>query len=176
MIKLYDTEIKDVKLIIPKIYNDDRGYFFESFNSLKFDLGRDEILFSQDNESLSKFGTLRGIHFQKEPYQQSKLVRVIKGKIQDVAVDLRVDSPTYRKYVSVILDDKNKKQIFIPKGFGHAFLVLSESAIVSYKVDNYYNPDFDSGIRFDDPTLNIPWEINTENIIISDKDKNLPHL
>ena len=176
MIKIYDTEISDVKLITPEVYKDNRGYFFESFNITDFNIGKKNILFVQDNESLSIFGTLRGIHFQKEPYQQSKLVRVIKGKIQDIAVDLRPASPTYKKYVSVILDDKNKKQIFIPKGFGHAFLVLSETAIVSYKVDNYYSPDFDSGIRFDDPTLNIPWEINTENIIISNKDKNLPYL
>ena len=176
MIKIYNTDIEDVKLISPNVYNDERGYFFESFNSSKFNLGKDKILFSQDNESLSKFCTLRGIHFQKKPYQQSKLVRVIKGKIQDIAVDLRLGSPTYKKYVSVILDDKDKKQIFIPKGFGHAFLVLSETAIVSYKVDNYYDPDFDSGIRFDDPTLNISWELNTEDIIISNKDKNLPYL
>ena len=176
MIKIHNTDIEDVKLISPNVYNDERGYFFESFNSSKFNLGKDNILFSQDNESLSKFGTLRGIHFQKKPYQQSKLVRVIKGKIQDIAVDLRLDSPTYKKYVSVILDDKDKKQIFIPKGFGHAFLVLSESAIVSYKVDNLYNPDFDSGIKFDDPALNISWELDIKKIIISNKDKNLPYL
>ena len=176
MVKIYNTDIEDVKLISPNVYNDERGYFFESFNSSKFNLGKDKILFSQDNESLSKFGTLRGIHFQKKPYQQSKLVRVIKGKIQDIAVDLRLGSPTYKKYVSVILDDKDKKQIFIPKGFGHAFLVLSELAIVSYKVDNLYNPDFDSGIKFDDPTINISWELDIKKIIISNKDKNLPYL
>ena len=176
MIKIDNTVINGVKLISPEIHNDERGYFFESFNSSEFNIGKENISFIQDNESLSSFGTLRGIHFQKEPFPQSKLVRVIKGTIQDIAVDLRSDSPTYKKYVSAILDDKDKKQIFIPKGFGHAFLVLSEIAIVSYKVDNYYNPDYDSGIRFDDHTLNISWDLNTENIIISDKDKNLPYL
>ena len=176
MIKIHNTDIHGIKLIYPEFYKDKRGYFFESFNSSKFNIGKENISFIQDNESLSNFGTLRGIHFQKEPYSQSKLVRVIKGEIQDIAVDLRPDSPTYKKYVSVILDDKDKKQIFIPQGFGHAFLVLSKTAIVSYKVDNYYNPDFDSGIRFDDPTLNISWELNTENIIISNKDKNLSYL
>ena len=116
---------------------------------------------------------MRGIHFQKYPFEQSKLVRVIKGKIQDIAVDLRPDSKTYKKYISVILSEENKKQIFIPKGFGHAFLTLSSEAIVLYKVDKYYNKDYDSGFKYDDPNIGIKWELNHNEIILSDKDKNL---
>ena len=134
------------------------------------------VKFIQDNESKSDFGVLRGIHFQKPPYEQSKLVRVIKGKIQDIAVDLRPLSKTYKKYFSIILDDQNKKQLFIPKGFGHAFLTLSDEAIVSYKVDAYYNPKFDSGIKFNDPKLNISWELNNDEIIQSTKDTKLAYL
>tara|TARA_B100000686_G_C16537867_1_gene835818 strand:- start:356 stop:880 length:525 start_codon:yes stop_codon:yes gene_type:complete len=169
------TSIKDVIIITPNLFKDNRGYFFESYNNHKIN----KVLnFSpiQDNESKSKFGVLRGIHFQNQPYEQAKLVRVIKGEIQDIAVDLRPDSITYKQYVSVILNENSKKQIFIPKGFGHAFLTLSKEAIVSYKVDNYYNKELDSGIKYNDPSINIKWELDSNKIIQSDKDKNLPSL
>ena len=167
------TNIKDLVVLKPQIYSDERGYFFESYNKKKFG---SKVLFVQDNESKSKFGVLRGIHFQKFPYEQSKLVHVIKGEIQDVAVDLRPDSITYKKYYSIILNNLNKKQIFIPRGFGHAFLTLSDEAIVSYKVDSFYEKKYDRGIRFDDPSINIKWNLNLDEIILSDKDQKLPLL
>ena len=174
--KIVNTEIKDVLLIKPSVYNDSRGYFFESYNKKilsKYDFNFD---FVQDNESKSSFGVLRGIHFQNAPFEQSKLVRVIKGKIQDVAIDLRPTSVTYKKYVSVILDDKNKDQLFIPKGFGHAFLTLSDTAIISYKVDNIYNKDADAGIKYNDSSININWELDKHQIILSKKDSQLSYL
>tara|TARA_Y100000996_G_scaffold261694_1_gene205919 strand:+ start:96 stop:623 length:528 start_codon:yes stop_codon:yes gene_type:complete len=174
--KIVNTEIKDVLLIKPSVYNDSRGYFFESYNKKilsKYDFNFD---FVQDNESKSSFGVLRGIHFQNAPFEQSKLVRVIKGKIQDVAIDLRATSATYKKYVSVILDDKNKEQLFIPKGFGHAFLTLSDTAIISYKVDNIYNKDADAGIKYNDSSININWELDKHQIILSKKDSQLSYL
>jgi len=167
------SNIDGLLIFTPEIYLDERGYFFESYNKERF---KNNIDFVQDNESKSKFGTLRGIHFQKGTHQQSKLVRVIKGEVQDVAVDLRPKSKTYKKYFSIILNDKNKKQLFIPKGFGHAFLTLSDYAIVSYKVDLFYNKKSDAGIKFDDPTINIKWHLNSSDIILSDKDKDLPVL
>ena len=170
------TNIKDVLIFKPKVYADSRGYFFESYNKADFDDSLQGFSPIQDNESKSNFGVLRGIHFQKAPYEQSKLVRVIKGEIQDIAVDLRPKSKTYKQYVSVILNDKNKKQLFIPKGFGHAFLTLSKKAIVSYKVDNYYNKDFDSGIKYNEPSINIKWELVSKEIILSDKDRNLDYI
>ena len=176
MISFKDTIIKDVKIITPTIYSDDRGYFFESYNSKLFSKILKKIIFNQDNESKSKFGTLRGIHFQKKPFEQSKLIRVIKGKIQDVAIDLRSDSPTFKKYVSVILDDKNKNQLFVPKGCGHAFLTLSNEAIVSYKVDNFHSIDHDCGIKYDDPEVDIYWNLDKKDIKLSDKDQELPYL
>jgi len=168
------TNIDDVKLIKPKIYNDSRGYFFESFNQ---ELSKSlNCEFVQSNESLSTYGVIRGIHFQKKPFEQSKLVRVIKGEIQDIAIDLRPNSKTYKKYVSVKLNDINKKQLFIPKGFGHAFLTLSKEAIVSYMVDSIYNQDYDSGIRYNDKNICINWDIDEKKIVLSDKDRNLPFL
>ena len=168
------TNIDDVKLIKPKIYNDSRGYFFESFNQ---ELSKSlNCEFVQSNESLSIYGVIRGIHFQKKPFEQSKLVRAIKGEIQDIAIDLRPNSKTYKKYVSVKLNDINKKQLFIPKGFGHAFLTLSKEAIVSYMVDSIYNQDYDSGIRYNDKTICINWDIDEKKIVLSDKDRNLPFL
>ena len=170
------TNIQDVLIFKPKVYADSRGYFFESYNKAEFDKSLQGFSPIQDNESKSNFGVLRGIHFQKAPYEQSKLVRVIKGEIQDIAVDLRPKSKTYKQYVSVILNDKNKKQLFIPKGFGHAFLTLSKKAIVSYKVDNYYNKDFDSGIKYNEPSINIKWELVSKKIILSDKDRSLDYI
>ena len=173
---IINTKIEDVLLLKPSVYNDTRGYFFESYNQNLLSKNNFNINFVQDNESKSNFGVLRGIHFQNSPFEQSKLIRVIKGKIQDVAIDLRPSSKTYKKYVSIILDDKNKEQLFIPKGFGHAFLTLSDSAIISYKVDNFYNQDADGGIKYDDPSINISWELNKNQIILSDKDNKLPYL
>tara|TARA_Y100001970_G_scaffold242289_1_gene306583 strand:- start:32519 stop:33046 length:528 start_codon:yes stop_codon:yes gene_type:complete len=173
---IISTEIKDVLLLKPSFFNDSRGYFFESYNQNLLSKHSFNIDFVQDNESKSKFGVLRGIHFQNSPFEQSKLIRVIHGKIQDVAIDLRPLSPTYKKYVSIILDDKNKEQLFIPKGFGHAFLTLSDTAIISYKVDGFYNKDADAGIKYDDPSININWELNDNQIILSDKDNKLPYL
>ena len=176
MINIENTDIDGVKIVSPIIHKDNRGYFLESYNHSNFKLANSSILFVQDNESSSRLGTLRGIHFQTGVHQQSKLVRVVKGKIQEIAIDLRFDSPTYKKYISIVLDDKNKKQLFIPKGFGHAFLVLSDFSIVSYKVDEYYNQEYESGIKYNDPTLNIKWQLNDKDLIISDRDKNLPYL
>ena len=170
------TEIEDVLLLRPSIHADSRGYFFESYNKILLSRMNLEINFVQDNESESDFGVLRGIHFQKPPFEQSKLVRVIKGKVQDIAIDLRPKSQTYKQYVSIILDDEKKEQLFIPKGFGHAFLTLSEYAIVSYKVDCIYDKNSDSGIKYDDPTINIDWELDKEKIILSDKDNSLPSI
>ena len=170
------TEIKDVLLLSPSIHADSRGYFFESYNKTLLSKINLEVNFVQDNESKSDFGVLRGIHFQKPPFEQSKLVRVIKGKVQDIAIDLRPKSQTYKQYVSIILDDEKKEQLFIPKGFGHAFLTLSEYAIVSYKVDCIYDKNSDSGIKYDDPTINIDWKLDKEKIILSDKDNSLPSI
>ena len=176
MTKIINSNIEEVKIIEPSVFEDTRGYFFESYNQKKWiELGLG-VKFIQDNESKSDLGVLRGIHFQKAPYEQSKLVRVIKGKIQDVAVDLRPNSKTYKKYFSIILNDRNKKQLYIPKGFGHAFLTLSSSAIISYKVDEYYNQDYDSGIKYDDASIGIDWRLDYSEIILSEKDKNLPTL
>ena len=176
MMNISKTEIKDVLLFRPSVYVDSRGYFFESYNKNLLSENDFQINFVQDNESKSDFGVLRGIHFQKPPFEQSKLVRVIKGKIQDVAIDLRPSSETYKQYVSIILDDKKKEQLFIPKGFGHAFLTLSESAIISYKIDCIYDKNSDSGIKYNDPSININWQLNKNQIILSDKDNDLPYL
>ena len=172
--KIENTNLKEVKLIIPDVHNDERGHFLESFNEkLSKQLKFKAIQF---NESKSGYGVLRGIHFQKNPYEQSKLIRVIKGEIQDVAIDLRPDSKTYKEYVSVKLNDENKNLLFIPKGFGHGFLTLSKNAIVSYAVDEKYNEDYDSGVRFNDEVLNISWLLDSEKIILSKKDENLPFI
>ena len=169
--------IPDVKILSSNIFNDDRGYFFESFNQKKFNLLNIETnQFLQDNESMSKFGVLRGIHFQTAPFEQSKLVRVVSGEIQDVIVDLRKDSPSYKQYISIVLNADDKKQIYIPKGCAHAFLTLSNQAIVSYKVDAYYSKSHDAGIKYDDPTLNIQWQLDKKDIILSDKDNLLPYI
>ena len=173
MINIIDTNIKEVKIIEPKIHNDNRGCFFESYNKNEFQKKIGNINFIQDNESKSSYGVLRGLHFQKPPFEQSKLVRVIEGEIQDVVVDIRKKSNTYLKYVSVILNETNKRQLFIPKGFAHGFLVLSAHAIIAYKVDNFFNSNYDSGIIFNDPKININWQLPDSKIILSEKDKNL---
>lgn len=168
--KFIKTEIEGVVIIEPKVFGDHRGYFFESFNKNEFIKNIGDIDFVQDNESKSSFGVLRGLHFQKPPYAQAKLVRCVKGKVLDVAVDLRKESKTYGKHVAVELSEENKKQLFVPRGFAHGFVVLTEEAIFSYKVDNTYAPDYDSGVIWNDKELSIDWKIDGENIKLSEKD------
>ncbi len=168
------TFIKDLILLTPAVFEDERGYFFESYNkSMLADLGI-TVDFVQDNQSFSKKGTLRGLHFQNSPFAQTKLVRVIQGEIMDVAVDLRKDSPTFGKQYSIVLSAENKKQLLIPHGFAHGFSVLSETAVVSYKCDQYYNKQSEGGIRFDDSVLNIDWGMDLATAIVSEKDRILP--
>lgn len=167
------TPLAGLLIIKPRVFQDDRGYFMESFKSSLIKKYLPKIHFIQDNESKSTFGVIRGIHFQKPPFAQTKLVRVIEGEVLDVAVDLRTKSPTYGKYFSIILSGCNKKQFLIPKGFGHGFAVLSKNAIFSYKVDNEYHPECDSGIRFDDEDLGIDWNLNQSEIVLSRKDLEL---
>jgi dTDP-4-dehydrorhamnose 3,5-epimerase len=170
-------EIPDVILCEPTIHGDERGYFVETFREDKLNdfLGY-KVDFCQDNESKSSQGVLRGLHYQLPPYAQSKLVRVIKGTVLDVAVDIRRGSPTFGQYVSHILSEDDKKQFFVPRGFAHGFVVLSESAIFAYKCDNYYAPEYDRGILFDDSNIDIDWIIDHAKLQLSDKDKNQPLL
>lgn len=162
-------------IIQPKVYKDKRGYFTESFNQQKFAAAYgEEIHFVQDNQSKSTYGTLRGLHYQKGIAAQSKLIRVIQGKVLDIVVDIRKNSPTYGKHLSTILSEDNFKQIFIPKGFAHGFVCLSKTAIFAYKCDVYYNPLAEAGILFNDPQLKIKWKLPLEDLIISEKDKNQP--
>lgn len=161
-------------IIEPKIFRDDRGYFFESFSQKEFDDNIKETDFVQDNESFSKHGVLRGLHFQRPPFAQAKLVRVVRGKVLDVAVDIRPDSSTYMKYHSIELSDDNKLQMFIPRGFAHGFIVLSDEAVLQYKCDNYYSPEHESAIIWNDPDLNIDWLLDADEIILSEKDKRNP--
>ena len=173
--KFSRAEIPNIIIIEPHVFIDQRGYFFESFkeNELNEFLGYD-VKFCQENESKSSYGVLRGLHYQESPFAQAKLVRVIKGSVLDVAVDIRKDSSTFGKYVAIELNDQNKRQLFIPRGFAHGFVALSETVIFSYKVDNYYNREFDRGIAFDDPALEINWKLKKSDIKISDKDLNQP--
>ncbi|MDA3953874.1 MAG: dTDP-4-dehydrorhamnose 3,5-epimerase [Bacteroidales bacterium] len=171
--ELIDTEFSGLFIIKPKIFEDPRGYFFESYNKNKIDALK-YIDFVQDNQSKSTFGTIRGLHYQLEPFAQSKLIRVLEGKILDVVVDIRGKSATYGKHFSIELSCENKKQLFIPKGFAHGFSVLSETATVLYKTDQYYNPKSERGINFNDPELNIDWKIDLTKAVISPKDKVLP--
>jgi dTDP-4-dehydrorhamnose 3,5-epimerase len=165
-----ETFIKDLVILTPNIYEDERGYFFESYNKNKLeDLGIN-YQFIQDNQSFSKRGVIRGLHLQINPFAQAKLVRVLEGEILDVAVDLRKKSPTYGQHFSIILSATNKKQLMVPHGFAHGFSVLSETASVMYKVDQLYHKDSERGIRYDDPTLAIDWQLNPHEIIVSEKD------
>ncbi len=166
------TEIDGVWVIEPKVFNDARGYFMEAFKEEEFNAKVGEVHFVQDNESKSSFGVLRGLHYQKGEFCQAKLVRVIKGKVLDVAVDLRKSSPTFGKYVSVELSDENKRQFFIPRGFAHGFLVLSDEAIFTYKVDNVYAPQSEASIRYNDETIGIQWPVSEEQLLLSAKDGN----
>lgn len=174
--EIIKTSIEGLVIIQPKVFEDSRGFFLESYKKSFFNNQFPGIDFIQDNESKSSYGVLRGLHFQKPPFEQTKLVRVVTGEILDVAVDLRKDSSTYGKWESFVLSSKNKKQILIPKGFAHGFLVKSEEAIVNYKVDAIYNKEYESGIRFDDKSLNINWEIDAKDIKLSINDNNLSHL
>jgi dTDP-4-dehydrorhamnose 3,5-epimerase len=173
--KIETTLIKDLVVLSPDVFEDDRGYFFEAYNKNKFlDLGI-TIDFVQDNQSFSKRGTLRGLHYQNPPYAQTKLIRVLQGEIMDVAVDLRKHSPTYGKHFGIVLSAENKKQLLVPQGFAHGFSVLSETAVVLYKCDQFYNKQSEGGIRFDDPTLHIDWGMDLSSAIVSEKDLILPH-
>lgn len=173
--ELIKTDIKDLYIIEPQIFKDNRGWFMESYSAQKFEEKSIDIKFIQDNHSLSKEkGVLRGLHFQLEPKAQTKLVRCTRGEIYDVAVDLREGSPTYKEWFGTELSAENKKQFLIPKGFAHGFLTLSENTEVQYKVDEYYAPQYDRSIRFDDPEINVDW--NIDNPVLSDKDKNAPLL
>jgi len=172
--KFVNTPIEGLVIIEPTVFGDNRGYFLESYNKKKFEEAIGKVSFVQDNESKSSKGVLRGLHFQKPPYAQAKLVRCIEGKVLDVAVDIREGSETFGQHITVELSGENKKQVFIPRGFAHGFLVLSNSAIVSYKVDNSYAPAFDAGIRWDDSLLNIQWGVSESEVLVSEKDAKLP--
>jgi dTDP-4-dehydrorhamnose 3,5-epimerase len=169
------TSLKDCIIIHPSIFKDDRGYFFESYSQNKFEdsIGK-SVKFIQDNESYSTKGVLRGLHFQTNEFAQAKLVRVVMGEVLDVALDLRPNSNTFGKHFSVKLSEKNKKQLFIPRGFAHGFVVLSDTAVLSYKCDNFYNKKYESGIIFNDKTLNIDWQTPINQIKLSEKDLTLP--
>lgn len=164
------TDIDGVWIIEPKVFNDARGYFFEAWKKDEFEQHIGLVTFVQDNESKSSYGVLRGLHYQKGEFSQAKLVRVIKGRVVDVAVDIRKSSKTYGKYVMVELSEENKRQLFIPRGFAHGFLVLSDEAIFTYKVDNIYAPQYEASIRWNDETINIKWPINIADIKTSEKD------
>jgi dTDP-4-dehydrorhamnose 3,5-epimerase len=170
------TEIPGVLIFEPKVLEDSRGYFYESYNEQVFHQAGINNHIVQDNQSLSGYGVIRGLHYQLAPHAQMKIVRVIQGIILDVAVDIRKGSPTYGKSFSIELSEENKKQLYIPVGFAHGFSVLSETAVVLYKCDAFYNKESEAGIRFDDPELNIDWKIPAGRAIISDKDKQLPLL
>jgi dTDP-4-dehydrorhamnose 3,5-epimerase len=168
------TPIQDLVIIIPTVFEDERGYFMESYNQQKLEEAGIHIPFVQDNQSFSKQGTLRGLHYQNPPFAQTKLVRVLVGEIMDVAVDLRKDSPTYGQHFAIKLSAENKKQLLIPHGFAHGFSVVSKTATVLYKCDQFYNKTSEGGIRFDDPLLNIDWGIDLNTAIVSEKDQILP--
>lgn len=171
-----ETEIKGVYVIEPRVFNDARGYFFEAFKQEEFEAHIGPTNFIQDNESKSSRGVLRGLHYQKGEWSQAKLVRVIKGRVLDVAVDIRKGSPTFGHHVAVELSDENKLQFFIPRGFAHGFLVLSDEAVFTYKVDNVYAPQAEAGIRWNDPDLGIEWPIDPSEVLTSEKDLKQPLL
>lgn len=170
MINVIKTDIEGVFLIEPKVFGDSRGYFFESWSQKDFDELVRPIKFVQDNESMSTYGVMRGLHFQRPPYTQSKLVRCVKGAVLDVAVDIRKGSPSYGKHVAVELTEDNHRQFFVPRGFAHGFAVLSERAVFQYKCDNFYAPQADGGISILDESLGIDWRIPTDTAILSEKD------
>lgn len=170
------TEIPGVVIIEPRVFEDARGYFFESFSQREFDSQVREVRFVQDNESKSSYGVLRGLHFQKPPHAQSKLVRVVKGAVLDVAVDIRKGSPTFGKHVAVELSAENHRQLFIPRGFAHGFVVLTDEVIFQYKCDEFYAPQSEGALAWDDPDLGIDWKVPADKVLLSDKDKCHPCL
>lgn len=176
MINAIKTDIDGVWIIEPKVFGDSRGYFFESFSQRDFEQAIGPVNFVQDNESMSTYGVMRGLHFQRPPYTQSKLVRCVKGAVLDVAVDIRKGSPTYGHYVSVELTESNHRQFFIPKGFAHGFAVLSDVAVFQYKCDEFYHPESEGGISILDESLGIDWQIPTDKALLSDKDTRHPLL
>ena len=171
-----ETKIPGVVIIEPRLFPDARGYFFESFSKREFEEKVGKIDFVQDNESKSSYGVLRGLHFQKPPYTQSKLVRVVKGAVLDVAVDIRKGSPTFGQHVAVELTEDNHRQFFIPRGFAHGFAVLTDEVIFQYKCDNFYAPASEGAIAWDDPDLGIDWRVPAEKVILSEKDRRHPRL
>lgn len=174
--RVTETGFKDLLILEPNIHADERGYFFESYNTLMLEKLGINITFVQDNQSFSTKGVLRGLHFQRNPSAQTKLVRALSGTILDVVVDLRIDQPTYKKVFSIELSSENHKQLLVPQGFAHSFVVLSDTAAVLYKCDNYYNKSAEGGIRFDDPDLEIQWQFPKSQLIVSAKDLELPLL
>mgnify|MGYP003303650780 FL=1 len=175
--KIIETEIQGLFIIEPDVYGDSRGYFFESFNKRRFEEQTGiNVDFVQDNESRSTYGVVRGLHFQRPPHAQAKLVRVVSGRVLDVAVDLREGSPTYGRHVAVELSGENHRQVFIPKGFAHGFSVLSEEAVFQYKCDDYYAPETEGAVAWDDPDIAIDWRIPADKMILSEKDKKHPRL
>lgn len=171
IMEVIKTEIEGVVIIEPRIFKDDRGYFYESFSQREFEEKVFRTTFVQDNQSKSSYGVVRGLHFQKPPYSQSKLVRCIKGAVLDVAVDIRKGSPTFGKYVAVELTEDNHRQFFVPRGFAHGFAVLSDEAVFQYKCDNFYNKESEGAVAWDDPELAIDWRIPVEKVLLSEKDK-----
>ena len=174
--KCIKTDIEGVLIFEPDVFNDHRGYFIESFSEREIQEYIPAIRFVQDNESGSSFGVLRGLHYQTGKHAQAKLVRAVMGKILDVVVDLRESSPTFGKYIAVELSDENKRQIFIPKGFAHGFVVLSQKAIFQYKCDGYFAPGHEASLRYNDPEIGIEWGIDAEKLVLSNKDRNAPFL
>lgn len=174
--KVIKTDIEGVVIIEPQLFGDSRGYFMESYSERDFARLVAPVRFVQDNESRSRYGVVRGLHYQREPYSQSKLVRCLEGRVLDVAVDIRPKSPTYGKYVAVELSADNHRQLFIPKGFAHGFAVLSKEALFAYKCDEFYHPEAECGIAWDDPILSIDWGLPKEDIILSEKDKGYNNL
>lgn len=171
------TNVEGVLIIEPQVFGDERGYFFESYNEERFRAETGiETHFVQDNESKSKYGVVRGMHFQRQPHTQAKLVRVVRGRVIDVAVDIRSGSPTYGKYVAVELSESNHRQFFIPKGFAHGYVVMEDDTVFQYKCDEYYHPESEGGIAWNDPTIGIDWGINNGDIILSTKDQHNPTL
>lgn len=170
------TDIEGLVIIEPKVHGDERGYFFESFSERDFAAGVAETSFVQDNESRSVYGVVRGLHFQRPPHSQAKLVRVVKGRVLDVAVDLRKDSPTFGRHIAVELSEENHRQVFLPKGFAHGFSVLSEEAVFQYKCDDYYAPECEGAVAWDDPDLDIDWKVPADKVILSEKDRRHPRL
>lgn len=175
-VKIIETYIPGVVILEPKVFGDERGYFLESFSQKNFVKEVCQTEFVQDNESKSRYGVLRGLHYQLPPFSQSKLVRVVRGRVRDFAVDIRVGSPTFGKYVMAELTEDNHRQLFIPRGFAHGFVTVSDEAVFQYKCDNYYSPEHEAAIAWDDPTLAIDWTIPVRDIVLSEKDRSHPQL